>query len=1046
MMIKKLFIYDWISYDKEQKEVDENGKEVTTTSVYIVGYGINEQNITECIKVHSYKPYIYIKIAENNFHEEYLPKIKNVIQGFYGGKIKIEFVKMKQLYYYDKEFKDGKYIDKLHPYFKISFISLKQKGQFIAFIKKTKSLRIGDYIFYISNSIIDNDRYSVYHQFCVKKNLSLSGWIQFNNYTIENNDVDSKSSKSVINSYLVDVDYVERCDDIKYIPKCKILSFDIECYSHRKGFMPSVICPEDKIFQISVVLYENDKIEKEILFCLGNCGQTKTKSIKVENCKSEERLLAKFSQLVQLFRPNIIIGFNILGFDIPYIIGRCVNHNHCERFLNRFTLSTDRICEKTTRRQDEESALQYTDGILVLDFYHIARKMYSGLPNHKLETVANFLIGSGKDPLNHEDIFEGYIKGTPESLAIVGEYCVKDARVTLLSALKSKVWLSICEQAKITHTHVSDIYGKGQQIRVFNQVKNHCYKNNILVDPPDKTQTNTKYKGAIILKPTVGLFNNVATFDFASLYPSVTIAHNLDYTTITRDGDKGISYNEKNLQIYKWVEHTDCKDCDDFSDKKIDETCQGKEVKFVDINEAGVIPTILINLIAARKETREIIKQNEIKINQLRLEEDKEIINQLKDENNLLDIRQLEYKLAGNSAYGAMGASVGYLPLLEAAMCVTYLGRTWIMRIKKMLEEIYLTEVLYGDTDSCFVLLEKVDFKDIYSLCKKISSEMEQKLPKPMKLEFDKIYKRLLIITKKKYIAYPCDKDGNYEYLVNTRLSTKEKPEKTIKMVVKGAMLIRKEYCEFAKIIYEKVVRKILDSDITTNQVIKTDLKERLFDEIANLIKDQFHKVLNGDYPDDLFTITKSLSQNIDQYKSKLPHVIIAKLMNQRLAGSAAQFARVTYIITNKGGLKAKQAFKVEEYDYFCKYRNLFKIDYLYLIQHQLVKPLDQILKIVFNKEKFCENTVKIIIDQQKVKEEVIINLIGDEIKQSKIVKIKIKEKVIVPKIKIKVNVKVKTKKKESKKDKVMTQSYLDELEEFKRQEKLLMEEIDKNI
>ena len=42
-----------------------------------------------------------------------------------------------------------------------------------------------------------------------------------------------------------------------------------------------------------------------------------------------------------------------------------------------------------------------------------------------------------------------------------------------------------------------------------------------------------KYEGAVVIQPTKGFYKDpVATLDFASLYPSIMIAHNLCYSTL----------------------------------------------------------------------------------------------------------------------------------------------------------------------------------------------------------------------------------------------------------------------------------------------------------------------------------------------------------------------------------------------------------------------------------------------------------------------------------------------------------------------------------
>ncbi len=1067
----KIYMYDWMTYDGTITEVDEEGQEYEVDKVLIVGYGLDEKNRTVNVKIRGFQPFIYIEFRKNNFKESYVPLVKKFFSDR-SENVKVEYVQKRNLYYCDKEFKEGKYHNKLHPYIKVTFEALSDRYEYISDLKRlinNKGISIKGYLCVDKIDGLKETNYPVYHQFCVDKDIPLCGWIDVSKYEEQSNKKNRVANN--ISRISTTINNIKKDNAFSKIPKFVTFSFDIECYSSRKGFMPSTENPEDKIFQISVVVRTPTK-EFQYLLCLGKCGELNASKgkedehelsrqfistlheAKIINCASEYELIEKFVNLIIEHKPNIITGYNILYFDIPYIIGRA-NLVHCESALRKITLSKDRPAssnyrDKEDQKQEEQKVkelktelnkgkkmfngpkgpykrddtlrLKDTDGIVFIDMLTVARKMYAALPNYKLETVANFVLGIGKDPLNHEDIFRGYEEGTPESLAVVGKYCLRDSWVTLRLFERCKTAISICEQAKITHTHIGDIYGRGQQVRVFNQVKEHCHKNNIVVNPPPKTDEKKKFKGAIVLDPIVGLYDNILSFDFASLYPSVIMSEGLDYTTYiypeTDITGKPKKYGQpipKDIKTFTWIEHneeckcpienneckcqkegsTECKYPLEGEDK-----CKTHSYSFFknDGNhEKGVIVQILTNLVAARKETRKKIAENHKRI-QLEVEQNSQLskdpslselanalidqtiknplILELLEENNLLDIRQLEYKLAGNSTYGALGASIGYIPLLEVARCVTFKGREWIELIKKDISTVYGGKVIYGDTDSAFAYFDGVLFVNLYKLGKKISEELEPKLPPPMKLEFDKLYKRFLMLTKKRYIAYPCNEKGEYEMVTNKRLGG----IKTPKMVAKGVMLVRRECCEFAKIVYEKVVRKLLDSEMVTNKEVKQEYKDNLLKEILILIELEIDKIMRGEYPDELFTITKTLSKSIHEYDTELPQIAAAKLMNSRLEGSAGQHSKVSYIVTTKGGPRAKQSFKVEEYDYFCKHRDVLKIDYMFLIEKQIINSIDQVLNIVFKREDACKNLVKTKISllNQEIIEFPNIVLVGD--------------------------------------------------------------------
>ena len=121
--------------------------------------------------------------------------------------------------------------------------------------------------------------------------------------------------------------------------------------------------------------------------------------------------------------------------------------------------------------------------------------------------------------------------------------------------------------------------------------------------------------------------------------------------------------------------------------------CEKRYYRFLK-EPKGVIPTILQSLLDARKNTRKIIKENKKKLE--RLTDENEIKN-LKMLNNVLDKRQLAYKVSCNSVYGALGVSRGYLPFMPGAVCTTYMGRVNIELAAKTITEKYGGQLVYGD-------------------------------------------------------------------------------------------------------------------------------------------------------------------------------------------------------------------------------------------------------------------------------------------------------------------------------------------------------------
>ena len=337
----------------------------------------------------------------------------------------------------------------------------------------------------------------------------------------------------------------------------------------------------------------------------------------------------------------------------------------------------------------------------------------------------------------------------------------------------------------------------------------------------------------------------------------------------------------------------------------------------------------------------------------------------------VLDKRQLSYKISANSAYGAMGASQGYLPFLPGAMCTTAGGRQHLLRAVDIMTNTYNAKLVYGDTDSTMVVFPRLKTIDeIWDHCLKIEKELIGVFPEPMQLEFEgKIYKTFFIFSKKRYIARVCKRDG----LVQEDLTTK------------GVLLARRDNSLFTRSTYKSVIDDVMDR------------KKR--EEVEGTIIDMVNSLFKRDGSDlKRFIITKTVGP-LDSYKvSKLPdnnpkererllklkkcddektyfvrclpaQVQLACEMRNR-GMRVEEGTRLEYVVTNRRGVDGKQWEKIEHPDYFHKYNDVFRISALYYL-HSLVAPIDQILETAYGKEHRMLTIYKTHVQKYKINKEI---------------------------------------------------------------------------
>ena len=145
----------------------------------------------------------------------------------------------------------------------------------------------------------------------------------------------------------------------------------------------------------------------------------------------------------------------------------------------------------------------------------------------------------------------------------------------------------------------------------------------------------------------------------------------------------------------------------------------------------GILPTILEELLQARKRAKKDMKNAETEF-----------------ERAVQNGRQLALKVSANSVYGFTGATIGQLPCLAIASSVTAYGRLLLERTKEFVESEYTrakgydfdAQVIYGDTDSVMVKFGTKTVADTFPLAIKAAEEASAIFPRPIELEFEKVY------------------------------------------------------------------------------------------------------------------------------------------------------------------------------------------------------------------------------------------------------------------------------------------------------------------
>ncbi|WZY78675.1 hypothetical protein YC2023_025059 [Brassica napus] len=349
----------------------------------------------------------------------------------------------------------------------------------------------------------------------------------------------------------------------------------------------------------------------------------------------------------------------------------------------------------------------------------------------------------------------------------------------------------------------------------------------------DPSKKGPGYAGGLVLEPKKGLYDKyVVLLDFNSLYPSI------------------IQVSSRLFSILKLFPF-------DFTQQREYNICfttvplsEDGVPRLPSSQTPGILPKLMEYLVSIRKR----VKQNMKKETGLKYWE--------------LDIRQQALKLTANSIYGCLGFSDSRFYAKPLAELITLQGREILQRTVDLVQNHLNLEVspsrtkcisvIYGDTDSIMIHSGLDDMEEVKTIITKVIQAVNKKY-RCLKIDCDGIYKRMLILRKKKYAGVKLQfKDGQ----------TCEEIER------KGVDMVRRDWSLLSKEIGDLCLAKIFYGGSCE------DVVEAIHNELVK-IKEEMR---NGQVALEKYVITKALTKPPEAYpdSKSQPHVQVALRMRQR--------------------------------------------------------------------------------------------------------------------------------------------------------------------
>ena len=468
-------------------------------------------------------------------------------------------------------------------------------------------------------------------------------------------------------------------DEIKFdISQIKLVTLDIEV-SSEQGF-PDVESASEEILAITIQNYTT----KEIITWGVKPFNNKQKNVTYHHCPSEYELLNHFINYWMVDVPDVITGWNIQMYDIPYICRR-LNRVLGEKLMKRMS-PWGLVTENEIMIKGRNQITYDVGGVTQLDYLDLYKKFtYKAQESYRLDYISEVELGQKKLDHSEFDTFKDfYTQGWQKFI----EYNIVD--VELVDRLEDKMKLielalTMAYDAKVNY---GDVF---YQVRMWdNIIYNYLKKRNIVIPPKNKSSKNEKYAGAYVKEPIPGKYDWVVSFDLNSLYPHLIMQYNISPETLleerhpTATVDK-ILNEEINFEMYK--------------DNAV---CANGAMYRKD--KRGFLPELMEKMYGDRvifKKKMLAAKQQYEKTPTV------ELMKEIARCNNI----QMAKKISLNSAYGAIGNQYFRYYKLANAEAITLSGQVsirWIeCKMNQYLNTLLKTEdedyVVASDTDSIYL-------------------------------------------------------------------------------------------------------------------------------------------------------------------------------------------------------------------------------------------------------------------------------------------------------------------------------------------------------
>ncbi|XP_077217687.1 recovery protein 3 isoform X2 [Tasmannia lanceolata] len=653
---------------------------------------------------------------------------------------------------------------------------------------------------------------------------------------------------------------------------------------------------------------------------------------KVVTASGEEQMFDHFVNIICSFDPDIFMGWEIQGGSLGFLAERASHLGiRLLKIISRTPTSEPKVAVSDSENPETkipdnrlpESAMAnsvvlddviiedewgrthasgvHVGGRIVLNIWRLMRSEIK-LNMYSVEAVSEAILRRKLPSIPCRILRQWFSSGAGQARFRCIEHVVERAKLNLEIMNQLDMVNRTSELARVFGIDFFSVLSRGSQYRVESMFLRLAHTQNYIAISPGNQQVFAQPAMEclpLVMEPESGFFADpVVVLDFQSLYPSMIIAYNLCFCTClgkvlpSKENTLGVSQFSLDPQLL-----IDIKD-------QILLTPNG--VMYVPSKvRKGVLPRLLEEILSTRIMVKQAMKK---------LMPSQRVLHRI------FNARQLALKLIANVTYGYTAAGFsGRMPCAELADSIVQCGRRTLEKAISVVNthDKWNARVIYGDTDSMFVLLKGRTVEESFRIGQEIVSAVTAMNPNPVTLKMEKVYHPCFLLTKKRYVGY------SYEN------PNQDKPT----FDAKGIETVRRDTCE--------AVAKTLE------QSIRLFFERQDISKVKEYLQRQWTRILCGRVSLQDFVFSKEVRLGTYRASSLPPAALVAtKAMRADPRAEPRYGDRIPYVVVH-GEPGARLVDMVVDPLDLLEINSPYRLNDLYYINKQIIPALQRLFGLL---------------------------------------------------------------------------------------------------